>query len=423
MAIYGGTCETFKVIGKTETHILSSFPEIDVPRYGNKAKIIDVGKSLHFPNQINSTILRMLISMWGFIQHLFFFVLYKTIGLKAVKIMKSEIWKTYATSDAIIVGHNGAFGVIGGGLAVPLFFMHFYVPLLLKVLGKSVIVYGGSIGLSKNFLIKALVRYVLNRMDLITLREGITYEYLKKMGVKNRNMFVLPDPALLLPPASYERANEILLAEGISNDSRPLIGLTVTHRIASNSSPNLGDAQKQYQRHVKLMAEVIDNLIEQTNAKIIFLPHCIEFYHNRDDRLVSKDIYKLCKNKTEVKVITNEYTAEELKAIMAKCDMFIGERIHSVIGAMSMGVPTLALGLSNDQRLTGIIEGVFKEETLTGKLETLDADLLFEKIMKVWQKREEIGERLKLKMETLKREAMTNGELLKKVIESKRNKL
>jgi len=422
MAIYGGMCELLKVIGMTEVHMLSIFPEIDMIRYENKAKIVDIGKSLHFPNKINSTYLRLSVSIWAFIQHLFFLVLYKIFGLQALRVMKSEIWKTYTNSDLIIIGHNGTFG-IGGNFAVPLHFMLFYIPLFAKVLGKPVAVYGGSIGLSKNFLIKALVRYVLNRIDLITLREGISYENLKNMGVKNHNVYVLPDPALLLPSASSERADEILLAEGISNDSRPLIGITVTHEIASKSSPNLGDAQKQYQRHIKLMAEVIDNLlIEQIQAKIIFLPHCIEFYHNRDDRVVSKDIYDLCKNKANVKVITNEYTAEELKAIMAKCDLFIGERIHSVIGAMSMGVPALALGLSNDQRLTGIIEGVFKEENLTCKLETIDADLLFKKIMKVWQKREEIGKRLKLKMETLKREAMINGELLKKVIESKKNK-
>jgi len=419
MAIYSGMCETFKVLGNVKVYMFSERPEIDTMRYKEKAEIININSSLHFSNnQLESKYKAILVSIWSFLQHVFFLFLYKLIGRKALSIMKDVLWKTYLGSDIIIVGHNGVFG-IGGGLGTPLYFMPLYIPLFSKLLGKPVVVYGASIGPSKIKIIEACKRFVLNRVDLVTLREEQTYEDLKKMNVKNKMMFILPDPAFLLQPENFQRAEEIMSLEGINKGAEPLIGITITRIKASFIHLDLGEFEKKYQYHIHVIASVIDKLVEQINANIVFIPHCIGLSKELDDRIVSSDIYTLCKNKRKVKVITNEYTAEELKGLIGKCDLFIGERIHSVIGAISMGVPSLAISHASDRRLK-IISGVFNEKDLVYEVDTLNESSLLSKIIEIWVQRKIIKERLTKKAITLSQGAMKNGELLKEILEKRK---
>ena len=423
MAIYSGMCETFKVLGKVKVYMFSERPEVDAIRYKEKAEIININSSLHFSNnQLESKYKSIGISIWSFLQHIFFLFLYKFIGRKALSVMKDILWKTYLDADIVITGHNGIFGV-GGGLGAPLYFMPFYIPLFSKLLGKPVVFYGSSISPSKIKIIKACMRFVLNRMDLITLREEQTYKDLKKMNIKNKMMFVLPDPAFLLKPENFQRVEEIMLLEDIGKEANPLIGITITRIRASFINLDLGEFEKKYQYHIRVVASIIDKLVEQINANIVFIPHCIGLSKDLDDRIVSSDIYTLCKNKGKVKVITTEYTAEELKGLIGKCDLFIGERIHSVIGAISMGVPSLAVSQASDRRLK-IISGVFKEKDLVYEIDTLNESSLLSKIIEIWNQREIIKERLTKKAETLSQGAMKNGELLKEIFEkSKKSKL
>lgn len=420
MAIFGGMCETFKVIGKVKVYLFSVTPEIDNIRYRNKAEIIDLGASLHFSNsQFFSKYGLILISIWAFLQHLAFLLFYKIFNKKALKIMNGNIWNAYIDSDLIIVGHNGVFGP--GGNIGTLYLMPLYIPLFLKILGKPVVIYGASIGHQKRFkwVIETWKKLVINKVDLVTLRDEQSYKELKERGIKNKQVFVLPDPAFLLQPADSKKIDEIISAENIKKGSEPLVGVTITREIASFSCPKLTKSEERYIYHNEMVALVIDNLVERLNANVIFLPHCIGLPKTLDDRIVSSDIYALCKNKRKVKVITSEYTAEELKGLIGKCDLFIGERIHSVIGAISMGVPSLAISHASDRRLK-IISGVFNEKDLVYEVDTLNESSLLSKIIEIWVQREIIKERLTKKAKTLRQGAMKNGELLKEILEKRK---
>jgi len=45
----------------------------------------------------------------------------------------------------------------------------------------------------------------------------------------------------------------------------------------------------------------------------------------------------------DIQMIKGEYSSEELKGIISCFDLFIGARMHSVIAALSMSVPALAI--------------------------------------------------------------------------------
>ena len=143
------------------------------------------------------------------------------------------------------------------------------------------------------------------------------------------------------------------------------------------------------------MAKVTDAIIEKLNATVLFIPHCIGIAMDLDDRLVGEDIFNLCKNKEKVKLITEEYDPKELKAIIGQCVLFIGERLHSVIGALSMYVPSLVVSFASDQRLE-IIKDVC-DESFIYHVEKLDAQSLLDKIKWLWINKEDISGQLKNK--------------------------
>ena len=423
MTILEGMLESFKTLGKVEVTMLSDLPQIDQPRYGTKVKIIDVKKALHLSGKLvgHRQLFKIFISFLFLFQHLLFFVLYKISGSIALKLMKSEIWREYVDSDVIIIGHNGTFGVGWGGmLRTPVYFYYFYIPLFAKMLGKTIILYGGSIsrfGRFRWFLEKG-AKFALSKIDLITLREDVSYQNLRDIGVKNDRVFVIPDLAFLLRPVPSDQAKEIMMHEGIEETNRPLIGMTITRGIASMAFPGLGNPVSSYHKHIEMLAQVIDNITNRFNARVIVIPHCIGFAKELDDRIVAGDIFQMCRNKNKVKVITNEYGAAELKGLIGQFDLFIGERIHSVINAMSMCVPSIAMSYATDQRL-GIIEMIDHGNAIC-YVEGLDADTLISKIEEIWSEREKIKSDLKSKIEIIEERAMLNGKLLKELLESRR---
>ena len=54
-------------------------------------------------------------------------------------------------------------------------------------------------------------------------------------------------------------------------------------------------------------------------------------------------------------MLEDELNARELKGIINNCKLLIGERTHSLIGAISCGVPIICLGSQKDQRTMGIV--------------------------------------------------------------------
>jgi len=397
--------------------MLSARPEIDAPRYMSKANVIDINECWPLNGGLDSNKWeKSVVSIMVLFQHLAFIIAYRMFRMSALTIFKSNIWKEYLNCDVIIEGHDGTFGSTGA-LGIPYFYL-LYLPLFAKMLNKPVVIYGGTIPSERGFywpLTKTLYKYALNNISLITLRERISYQNAKSIGARKMNIFITSDPAFLLEPAPLERGIDIMNKEGIKKNSAPLVGVTVTRRRASMAYPQLGDTSASYYKHVELMAEMVDNLINNYGAIVIFIPHCIGFGDELDDRLVARDIIKICKYKQNVVQITNEYDANELKCLIGQFDMFIGERLHSVVNAMSMKIPSIVICNSTDQRLD--IIRLFGQDNAICFAENLECKVLLSKINYIWSNREKIKEELTMQIQSATELSMHNGKLLKDILE------
>ena len=177
----------------------------------------------------------------------------------------------------------------------------------------------------------------LKRYSLITARESITYELLKKR-IPEVNLKYIPDTAFLLPKVEKK------LPEGFE------IGNT----IGLNLSPVATENAKAGKHLLDYIVELVDYIIDNTIYQIALIPHVV--IEGNDDRETLEIIRKKCKNPQRTVFIQDD-NCMVIKGYISQCELFIGARTHATIAAYSTGVPTLVLGYSVKAR--GIAKDLF----------------------------------------------------------------
>lgn len=244
----------------------------------------------------------------------------------------AEIIKAISECDALISGGGSLFQDVTSSASI-----YYYLGIVTAALGlgKKVFVYSQGIGpINKNFN-RFLFKKIINRARTISVRDGISYDELGRLGVNNPPINVTSDPVFLLNPAPLERGRDILLAAGLNlEEKKPMIG------IALRPWRNRENASTKF-------AEMVDNIIKEFSARVIFFP----FYHPEDQDFTF-DIVNKMKNKPYI--IDKQYLPSEIMSAMGLVDINIGVRLHALIFSACMGVPMV--GISYDPKIEGFLD-------------------------------------------------------------------
>lgn len=270
-------------------------------------------------------------------------------------------------------------------------------------LGKPVYVFGQSISRYKNEKLKKFCKKYLDKAALITVREPLSYNYLKELGIK-APFYLTADPAFLLRPCAPERLEAMFREEGIRRDAEPRIGFSVSRTVTRWGASDHGD-------FVSGVASALDRLAERhKSARFLFVPHvsCLKDAR-KDDRMIGREIYERTSCKDRVDQVQGDYSCEELKAMIGSCDVFVGARTHSTIAALSQYVPTLALAYSI--KAYGIMNQLLNEDV--GVLSTRDfsADTLIQRIEDLYENKDRYAGQIKSRMPQIIEMALKNGSL------------
>ncbi len=166
----------------------------------------------------------------------------------------------------------------------------------------------------------------LKRYSLITVRESISLENLKKKGI-DKNVYLLPDSAFTLSPQS----------EGVDF-------CTDNQFVGINISPYVGEQGEKSALFAKNMDNLISYILNKTEYDIVFIPHV--FWEQQDDRKVMMEL-KQKYTSSRIQVLNSEKMNYcQIRYVISKSKFFFGARTHAVISAYSTFVPTIALGYS-----------------------------------------------------------------------------
>lgn len=260
--------------------------------------------------------------------------------------------------------------------------------------------YTASYGPMHNRWSRMTARRVLGKhCSLVYCREIKSKDLLLGCGVNRQKLLVAPDTGLLMPykPISIEDRDNY----------SPLIGISVSSQILRH--------WKASQPYLDIIAQVCDNAIRQWKAQVLLIPNEISSSgKGYGDCGVAKDIMKRLESKASALIFPAErYDGPQLKSAISQCDLLIASRYHSIVAAMSTGVPTVAVGWHH------------KYEELLSKFNQGDAglscdncnmDALWNLCKNVWARRERIRNTIQECLPAVEREIYQAGERLKDLI-------
>lgn len=319
--------------------------------------------------------------------------------------------RAYLDADVVICrGGDTITSIYGIGSYVSVIFQ---ISLAL-LLGKPVIAYAHTIGPFpdgvKGKFLRFLTKIILNKLDLIMVREKNTRKLLNDIGITRPLIYLTADPAFLLEPASEDTIKKLLQDIGINLDTdRPIIGIVpsaIIHRFISSASTE----EEKERIYVRLMASLVDRLINDLDATIVLIPHVYGPTPN-DDRIPIKKILQLARFKPKIKPIFKELSPEELKGIIGQLDVLISARMHPIIHAISMHVPVI--GIEYSHKVSGIFE-VLGIEKICVRLSNLDNISALAKI--TYFNKEKIKKELAGKAMQMKVRAMMNAMLVRQFL-------
>ncbi|MEN3036709.1 MAG: polysaccharide pyruvyl transferase family protein [Candidatus Methanosuratincola petrocarbonis] len=246
------------------------------------------------------------------------------------------------------------------------------LPIILGILSKKpVILYSQSIGpfRTRSYL---FTRFLLNKVSSIVVREHSSYNYLKSMRLKPSIIFG-SEIAFLLDPISHP-------SKVLENDEKhPLIGFSVS-AFQGSLFPN----------YRSLMADLLKWIVTELDAQIIFIPNVYDI--TSDDRVEAKRICEIARvSKDKIALVEEKLTPEEVKGLIAKCDLFIGCRWHATIFALSSGIPTISIGHS--WKYFSTMKRLGQREFACNLFTTTPSELI-SKTRKAWTDRERLRREL-----------------------------
>ena len=287
----------------------------------------------------------------------------------------------------------------GGGLLQDLtgkgWSILYYLGLILvaKIVKVPVMIYAQGIGPVNKQINKKLIKWILNKVDLITLRDNSSKELLENLGVVKPSIYVNSDPVFLLKKKNINHTicSYPYIQELINSDDCPLIGISI------REYKNNGLDSK------RIFAQAADYLIENYKAKIIFLPFKFD-----EDVHISEEILSLMKNKAEILKIKLE--PEELLSVLSRLSLVIGVRLHSIIFSSMAHIPFIAFNY--DPKVRYFVEDLSLSELLLEIDENTSLKNIQEKIEYARENNDKIKDILLEKVNNFEEKALANNELV-----------
>ncbi len=265
----------------------------------------------------------------------------------------------------------------------------YYLMIISAALKKNlkVMLYSNGIGpLEKKKNIKA-TKKILDKVDLITLRDEKSEKALRDIGVDNKNVIITADPALDLDVADKKRGLEILSREEVPSGVK-ILGVSVRRW------QNLGS---DFENEI---AAVCDYAHEKYGYYTVFLP-----MQASRDMAILQNIGRKMKYKSSV--IKKRYCVEDMISVMSCFDLCIGMRLHTLIYAAVNAIPVI--GLVYDPKISSFMDYTHQKHYI--EVDKLSSDNLIKMLDECVANYDELKKDLLENYSELKKKAMLNGSL------------
>ncbi|MBV1767468.1 MAG: polysaccharide pyruvyl transferase family protein, partial [Methanobacterium sp.] len=240
-----------------------------IPRKANQAKT----------TRLIITLKNSLISIW-YIFYCIFLRISNELNLSFYPTKKSGMFFYYNCDLVINSGGDHLSGEYGKETISS--FLELLYSFILK---KPIILFSESLGKFENSYLNFFAKIIFNRVDLILVREQLSYDYLIENKINNPQICLTADAAFSLIESDALKIEQILLNEGVYELKTPIIGL--------NPSKLITKFFKNFPNKEEKIINIFINTIDELNKKdfnILLIPHV--YTSTDDDRIIINEISK-----------------------------------------------------------------------------------------------------------------------------------
>ena len=274
------------------------------------------------------------------------------------------IFTAMRRADLIVSGGGSLLQNVTSGRSL---YYYMAVIFLALLLGKRVMLYAQGIGPVTGAFACRAMRWLGNRVSLITVRDEGSMAELRRLGITRPPMECTADPVLGIHPVGKEAGRAILRRYG-ADGAKPVVGISVRD-------------WQGWQHYKEVLAEISDTIVRELGARVIFLP----MQYPEDVRTAETVAARTHENCT---VLTDEYTTSELLSLVANMDLMIGVRLHALIFAGVMGVPMI--GISYDPKVDRFLRSI--GEKPVNDLQDITTASVLKEVRRKWNARAAFAE-------------------------------
>lgn len=222
-------------------------------------------------------------------------------------------------------------------------------------LGKKLMIWGASIGpFHAEPVVERFVTAFLRNVDVVTVRETISQQYLADIGVQN-NVALVADGAFVMTPQPVDTSG--FWPKGAESG---VLGFNISPLIQKFRP--IGEPYQVLQQEV---ADFLKDTLARSDVSILLIPHVdpLDGAEENSDSYYMREILAMVGDDCgRITIAPSTLNAAQLKYILSQCGYFIGARTHATIGALSCLVPTVSIAYSIKAK--GLNKDLFGNEDL-----------------------------------------------------------
>jgi colanic acid/amylovoran biosynthesis protein len=219
------------------------------------------------------------------------------------------------------------------------------VPLLLKrPVGLYSCSLGPFVGLHRPF-----AKWLLNRVDLIVLREGQSAKHLEGLLRDGSRVARAPDAAFAFEHGADPADLPADILARLDGRPRPWVGFSVRHY----HFPGRADPEALFERYLAEVSRCAA-FVHDRGGTAVFVPQSIDAA-GRDVEVARLVQARLAGSASAV-LVDADLSPQQLQALYGRLDVMVGTRMHANILALSRRVPTIAVAY--EHKTVGIMETV-----------------------------------------------------------------
>ena len=261
-----------------------------------------------------------------------------------------------ARSDLILVGDGGLFQDDDILIKMPYWAARC---LLMRLFCRRIVGYALGVGPLRAVSSRLFARLAFACMEQVTVRDPHAQRVAQT--VTSKAVEVVPDPAILIEPASADATRRWLDERGVAANGKPLIGVAVRRwfpprnrivpqRVTAKLVPGIASPGRRSGAMIDALVTVLEEVIERHDAKIVLLP-TYNAGHEGDDRLCLEIQNRLPAGAAKVLHIDDPAL---YKGVVGHLTLMLGGRMHPTILAAAMATPIV--GLAYNPKFHGFFE-------------------------------------------------------------------